>query len=724
MFARLGKMVTAHPWRVIAVWIAAVAVIVPLAPSLSSVSNSNSASFLPSSSESVKAQKLADRTFPKSAGATAIFVVKRADNAKLDAADEQKAAALARHLARAQIPAVNSVTTSNAQLAPNGKLQLVQVAFNAPAQDKGVSNAVKPLRQAADAFLQGRGLQAGLTGEAAITADTNSTYTSAGKLVGGVTVLLIVVLLGLIFRSPIAALLPILSVGLVYALATALIAVLAKGIGFHVDESLTSLLIVVLFGIGTDYILFLLFRYRERLRAGDDSKDAVRLSVHRVGETIASSGLVVMAATAAFLFARLGSFRSMAPSFIIAVAVMILAALTLIPALLSLIGPRVFWPSKRWQYAAEGSVFKRLGALIGRRPALTAIVSGAIMLALAAGALSLKLSYDTTGQLPSHTKAAKAEAQLKTAFPAGAVNPTQVYLSSNGKLQPAQLNRLRNALEHVHGVATVAPATLNPSGTAARIDVSLAMNPTSATALNLVSGPVRDAARAAAAPGEQILVGGTTMTAADTRSASNHDYKTILPIAAVLILLILGFVLRSVIAPPVLLVGVGLGFLATIGASVLAFQHIEGHAGITSVLPMIVYIFVVAVGTDYNILLTKRLRDEVADGATGRQAAALAVEHAGPTAATAGLILAGTFGSLVLAGVSLLAQTGFAVAAGILIVAVLMAPILVPSLAALLGDRLWWPGHKPQAATTKTASPAMPRRRPRATAEPAPASES
>jgi len=183
-------------------------------------------------------------------------------------------------------------------------------------------------------------------------------------------------------------------------------------------------------------------------------------------------------------------------------------------------------------------------------------------------------------------------------------------------------------------------------------------------------------------------------------------------------------VLRSVVAPPVLLVGVGLGFLATIGASVLAFQQVEGHAGITSVLPMIVYIFVVAVGTDYNILLTKRLRDEALDGATGRRAAALAVEHAGPTAATAGLILAGTFGSLMLAGVSLLAQTGFAVAAGILIVAVLMAPILVPSLAALLGDRLWWPGHKPQDTTTKTASPAMPRRRPRATAEPAPASES
>ena len=141
-------------------------------------------------------------------------------------------------------------------------------------------------------------------------------------------------------------------------------------------------------------------------------------------------------------------------------------------------------------------------------------------------------------------------------------------------------------------------------------------------------------------------------------------------------------------------------------------------------LPMIVYLFVVAVGTDYNILLMSRLREETSEGVAPREAAARAVEHAGPTVASAAIILAGTFGSLMLAGVSLLAQTGFAVAAGILIVAVLMAPILVPSLAALLGDRLWWPGHKPQDTTTKTASPAMPRRRPRATAEPAPASES
>jgi RND superfamily putative drug exporter len=695
MFARLGKIVTAHPWRVLAVWLAAVAVIVPLAPSLSSVSSSDQASFLPSSYESAKAQKLAERAFPRTSGATALFVVKRTDGGRLDAADGRRVAALAQAIAADRIPRVTSVLTSSAQRAPNGTAQLVQVAFRGTSQAEAVQNAVQPLREKAGAFLQGSGLRAGLTGDAAIQKDTKDSFGSAETIVAVATVTLIILLLGLIFRSPIASLLPIVSIGLVYALATSLLALLAKGLGFHVDQSLTSLLIVVLFGIGTDYILFLLFRYRERLRAGDESKEAVRTSVRRVGEAIASSGLVVMAAMVALTLSDLGSFKSMAPGFIVAVLAMLLASLTLIPALLTLLGPRVFWPSKRWQRPSESRVYKRLGGLIARRPGRMALASGGILLALAGGLFWLRPSYDTTNTLPSNTKSAKAFTELKTAFPAGALNPTQVYVTSTGKLRPASLAHLRTGLQHVDGVATVAAPVLSPSGTAARLDVSLRDNPTSTAALNLVSGPLRRAAHIAASPGEQVLVGGQTMATADVRAATNHDYGLVFPVAALLILVILAALLRSVVAPIVLLVGVGLGFAATLGASVLAFQGLKGDPGLVFMLPMIVYLFVVAVGTDYNILLTSRLREEIDEGAGPHEAAARAVEHAGPTVASAGIILAGTFGSLMLAGVDLLSEMGFAVAAGIILVAILMASVLIPSLATLMGDRLWWPGQQP-----------------------------
>jgi RND superfamily putative drug exporter len=711
VFNRLAHLVTGHPWKVLVVWIAAVAVIVPLSPSLASVSSNDQASFLPSSYESIKAQDLADEAFPGSSGATSMFVVTRADGSELTGADKAKVAAFAKTLAAKKIPNVSGVATSAAQRAPNGKAQLVQVAFEGSSQDEAVQDAVKPLRAAASSTLAGSGLNAGLTGDVAIGVDTQESFSSAEMIVGIATVLLIVVLLGLIFRSPIAALMPILSIGLVYLLSQSLLADLAKALGFHIDGSLSAILIVVLFGIGTDYILFLLFRYRERLRAGDAPQEAIQLAVRRVGEAIASSGLVVMAAMVALLLSDLGSFKSMAPGFIVAVVTMLIASLTLIPALVTLIGPRIFWPSKGWKTHKDNRLFKSLGHLIARRPALTTAVSGGILVALAVGVLFLKPSYDLTGSLPANTKAAQAFEELKTAFPAGALNPTHVYVTSDGTLAAGSVARVSTALKKVEGVATVAPATLNASGTTAQIDVIIKPSPATTEALDLVSGDLRDAAHAAATPGENVLVGGQTMVSADRRAATTHDYYWVFSAAAILILLILSFLLRSLVAPIVLLVGVGLGFAATLGTSVIAFQGFQGEAGLVSMIPMMVYLFVVAVGTDYNILLTTRLREELAEGVNPREAAARAVEHAGPTVAAAGVILAGTFGSLMLAGVGMLTQMGFAVASGILLVAIVMSCVLIPSIATLIGARLWWPRHnaevKEQQAATSRASAAL-----------------
>jgi RND superfamily putative drug exporter len=685
---------------VIAAWVIAVAVIVAVAPSLSSVSSSDQTSFLPKSYESMKAQQLANRTFPQSADATGVFVVQRADGAKLTASDLSRVATLTMGLNKARIGQVAAVVTSRAMLAPNGTTQLVTVLFNGVAGDKKLQNAVPVVRDKAATLLRGSGLRAGLAGVVAMQYDTMQSFKSAEKIVAVVTIAMIVVLLGLIFRSPIAAALPIASIGLVYGLSTSVLALLAKHVGFKVDASLTSLLIVVLFGIGTDYILFLLFRYRERLRAGDESRRAIVTAVHRVGQAITSSGLVVMAAMGALLLSRLKSFQTMAPAFVVAVALMLLASLTLIPALLTLVGPRVFWPSKRWQTASPNRLWQGMAGKIARHPGRMALASGGLLVALACGALFMHASYDVSGQLPSNTKSAQATKQLESAFPAGALSPTQVYVTSSQPLSSAELASLSTRLKGVTGVAAVMPALLTKDGRTAAISVSLKAAPVSSQALN-VAVRLKDVAHAAAGTGQYALVGGESMGLADVRSASSRDYRVIFPVAALLILLILAVLLRSVIAPLYLLVGVGLGFAATLGAAVIVFQGILGGSGIMFMMPMIVYLFVVAVGTDYNILLTTRLREEVVDGASPHDAAAMAVAHAGPTVAAAGVILAGTFASLMVTGVKLLSEMGFAVAAGILLVALVMAATLVPSIATLLGVRIWWPGHQadqPQAA--------------------------
>ena len=712
MFARLGRLVTGHPWRVIGVWLVAVVVLVAIAPSLSSVSTSDETSFLPSSSESAQAQKLAESQFPQNAKATSIFVVKRADGGKLTAADRAKVATLATGLTKAHIDRVLAIVTGPTQMAPNGTAQLVTVIFNGSQTDQSLQPAVPLLRTHAFALLAGSGLTAGLTGTVAIMSDTADSFNSAKVIVAVVTVLLIIILLGLIFRSPIAALLPIASIGLVFAVSTAVLGLVAKGFGFKIDQSITALLIVVLFGIGTDYILFLLFRYRERLRAGDTSKAAVATSVHRVGQAIASSGLVVMAAMLALTLSKSGSSRTMAPAFIISVAMMLLAALTLIPALLTLVGPKVFWPSKRWQVAPQGRLWKRLAGLIARRPGRMAAASGGLLVVLAVGLFFMHSSYDFSNALPSNTRSAAATRQLQSSFPAGALAPTQVYVTGRQKLTKAELAAFVARLSRVNGVAAVMPAVVNPSGTTASITLSLKAAPTSTTALDLAAGPLREAAHAAAGPGRQALVGGETMGLADVRSATNRDYKVVFPVAALLILLILAVVLRSLIAPLYLLVGVGLGFAATLGASVFAFQWIKGDPGIVFMLPMMVYLFVVAVGTDYNILLTTRLREEIVEGASPHDAAAMAVEHAGPTVAAAGVILAGTFGSMMAAGIDLLSEMGFAVGIGILLVSIVMAAILIPSVATLLGSRIWWPGHQGERRPARAAAerPAAPAR--------------
>ena len=720
MFGRLGRLVAAHPWRVIAVWIVSFAVIVPFSPSLADVTNEDQTSFLPSSDESSRAQALAEKHFPTASGATARFVLKREDGKALSAADRSQIREFAGGLEAAGIASVNSVETGPEQLAENERAQLVQVGFEGESADDRVKDAVVELRERTESLLSGSGLQAGLTGDAASVVDTEESFGSAETITFAATFVLILLLVGGIFRSPIAAILPLATIGLVFLLATSLVALGADTFGFEVDSSLTSLLIVVLFGIGTDYILFLLFRYRERLRAGDESRAAVAFSVRRVGQAVASSALVVIIAFLALLLARLGFFRTMAPGLVISVVVTLLASLTLIPAAIALVGPRVFWPSKRWQTAPTGTTFKRLGQLIARRPGRMALASGGAMLTLAAGVVFYTASYDTSSSLPSDTESSQANEDIEAAFAAGAANPTDVYVSGSAPLRQSELAALADQLRGVEGVDSVASPLLSEDGSGARIGVNLTENATSNAALDVAEGPLRDVAHASTA-GDEVRVGGASSAFADIRSALERDMLVVFPIAALLIALVLGVLLRSVIAPLYLLGAVSVGFVATLGAGVALFQGLGSEPGLLFILPVMLYLFVVAIGTDYNILMTTRLREQMQEGNDPRTAASLAVEHAGPTVVSAGVILAGTFASLGLTGISLLVQLGATIAIGVIIVSFVMAAILVPSLSALIGKRVWWPGQ--QTAVKPVAGGDQPQAGPRPSAEPAPVGE-
>jgi putative drug exporter of the RND superfamily len=689
--------VVGNPWKVIGAWIIIAIAVIATAPTLPTTTNESS--FLPSSYESIRAQTLQSQAFPLQGHVTAdasIIVFSRPDGGPLTAANSASVAHVAAELNAKHIP--NILAVKAGPTSPNKLVQTALVAMdNSVANGSGTqaADAIKVLRVKIKPLMAGTGLHEGVTGSAAEALDNEQSGNKALAIVGAATFLLILVLLLVIFRSPIIAVMPLILIGLAYKVALSLIADLNQALNLNSTSQDSTILLVVLFGIGTDYFLFLMFRYRERLRLGDGKKEAMVQSVTRIGEVIASAACVVIAAFLALTLSSLSIFRSLGPTLAIAVAVTLIAALTLIPAVVSLIGTAVFWPSKAWKREPRGARFTAIGGALGRRPAVFAAVSGLVLIVLALGALSLRPTFDlSSAGIPANAESMTALATLEKGFPPGETAPTQVYLHApSGTLTAAEVTSYYAKLKAMPGVGAVAAPLASKDGRTAEFSVYLTQDPESTAAVNLIKNQLRPDAHAAAPAGTYALVGGETAVFADIQQALNRDYSVVFPVTAIVALIILGLLLRSLVAPWYLMVSVGLGFAATLGATVLVFQHLAGQAGLVFILPMYMYLFVVALGTDYNILMIARLREQTREGMPPREAAANALAHAGPAIASAGLILAGTFASLTLAGNQVLTQVGFAVSCGIALAAFVMAMFFAPSLTALIGRRAWWPGH-------------------------------
>jgi RND superfamily putative drug exporter len=694
MFRLLGRFVTRHPWYLLLGWVIVAGVVIGTAPKLSATSDQSE--FLPKQYESIRAATLQQKAFPTQSSPGAILVFDRTDGKPLTAHDSADVQSVVRSLA----PKLDAVFSGIAAQ-PASKNKLVQIAVVGIQKDRSpydtaATDAAKQLRADAKPLVAKTDLHLGVTGPAAQALDSQQASANAEAIVGITTVLLILILLSVIFRSVIVALLPILVIGLLSQVAIGLVAVANKVFDLKTDSSIQVILIVVLFGIGTDYILFFLFRYRERLRAGEESLAAVAQAVERAGEAIASAGGAVIVSFMALTLSSLGIFRSIGPALAIAVAVTVLAALTLVPAIVALLGTRVFWPSKAWRQEPTGARFAAIGAALGRRPAVFAVVSGLVLAVLALFAFGFNPNFDLGDSgAPKNVESSVALRTLQKGLPAGATDPTTILLNAtNGEpLDKAALGTFASDVGKATGVAQVAPGVLDSAGTTAVFNVILDHDPTSDVSLANVKGPIRTAAHEAAPAGTEALVGGTTSVFVDFQKAMNRDYAVVFPVAAVVIMVILALLLRSLVAPWYLMASVGLGFGATLGAAVLLFQHLQGKEGLIFLLPIYIYLFVVALGTDYNILIIARLREEARAGKSSREAAAEAVKHAGPTVAAAGLILAGTFAALMLGGNALLVALGFSISFGIFVAAFVMAMFFTPALTALIGHAAWWPGH-------------------------------
>ncbi|MFT4084744.1 MAG: MMPL family transporter [Nocardioides sp.] len=700
MFGALGRLAARRPWYVIGAWIVVMILLSVFAPSAKSTNDQ--ADFLPGHYESIKATNLMDEAFPDVTSPGATIVYERSDGGTLSAADRTAIDRISKDLQPELGSAFGKIAATEVSSTKKAAAVNIALADGVTGEKQSDLDQVKTLRDDLETELKGTDLVSGVTGTLAKYYDQSQSGSNAEAIVGIATVLLILVLLGVIFRSVLIALMPILLVGVILTpVSNKLIGIVSHLFDLQTDDSTSVILIVVLFGIGTDYILFFLFRYRERMREGEEHRAAIAHAVERAGEAIASAGGAVFVAFMTLVLSTLGIFRSIGPSLAIAVAVTVIAALTLVPAVACVLGRALFWPSKKWRTEPKAARFEAIGRSLGAHPVRYAVASGGVLAILAVFSFAFggfNPNFDLQSSSSStNVESAKADQMLvEGGFDLGQTDPTPVVLhATDGRtLTAAEVKTFAAQVGTVEGVGTVSGTTIAPKDPSTAVVMTvLTDDPSSDAAIDVVRSDLRPGAHAAAPSGTEAYVGGTASVFVDFQSAMNRDYAVVFPVAAAIILIILMLVLRSLVAPWYLMASVGLGFGATLGATVIVFQHVKGDAGLIFLLPIYIYLFVVALGTDYNILMVTRLREEAREGRGPRDAAAQAVKHGGPTVAAAGVILAGTFASLMLAGNSLLTTMGFAIAFGIAAAAFVMAMFFTPALTALVGKRAWWPGH-------------------------------
>ena len=548
-----------------------------------------------------------------------------------------------------------------------------------------------------------------LTGDLGFTADSEEVFGELDTKLLAATVLLVLFLLGAIYRSVLVALTPLVVVFFAYTVATAFVYVYANS-GATVSSNGTTILVVLMFGVGTDYCLLLVSRYREELQRIEDKHAAMARAVARTGPTILASGLTVSLAMLTLVLADARLTSTLGPVAAIGVACGMIAGLTLLPALLTIFGRRGFWPRRGMVEfdpdhvsVARQGIWRRVGDRVLQRPGRALAITVTLFAAGALGLLAYKVDYSTTSFFKKSVESVEAFELMEDAFPAGVLAPSTVLIAADdGSIDEADAARAVRALEQVEGVASAAPTgNVSTDGSMATIDVVLDGDPFTKDALNVV--PEIRASVADLGPGVTALVGGGSAISYDFDQAIESDLRLIAPVALLVIAIILAILLRAVVAPLVLIASVILSFLCTLGLSVLFIRFVIGDAGFDASIPTFAFIFLVALGIDYTIFLMARVREEALRHGT-REGMLRALAATGPVITSAGIILAGTFSVLMTLPVTYTFDLGFMVALGILLDTFIVRTIMVPAAVELIGDKIWWPSTATHAGVLHEAT--------------------
>ena len=749
LFASIARFVVRFRWLVILFWVVAVPVTAKTLPSLASVASLSVSQFLPNSSPSIRADHMARPFEGKNVGASAVIVAYRATG-RLTRADDQAITRLIKDVR--DVPKVTGV--QNVAISPDGKAdELLVTTSLSPlsGSHQGFVNRVHSTFLGADAPA---GLSLHLTGPIPEEAAAASNTVSESSL-EGFSVAFIILLLLLVFRSPLAALATLIPAGLALAVAGPVIAEASK-LGFSVSVVAEELLTVVMLGAGTDYGIFLVSRVREEQARGQSTASSVVRALTHVGESISFSAFTVIAALLTLLLASFGLYRGLGPALAVGLGVLLIASLTLTPALLAVCGRSLFWPTPPKIGVGTTGFWGRIAERVVRRPWAVLLAGAVLFTGLALGLTGYRSTGFGNPSAPARSDAAIGARIIARHFRATAAAPDRLLLTFNqpvwndlGRVEEAQrelegsrifkeltgpfapgspvdtktLRELHaklgpaDRLPPVEPPGTRIPAPLyafyratsefiSPDGRTVEFFADLRGGPSgSAAAMAAIPQARETLARVARGVGAQASgISSQDAASYDVSHTANVDLERTIPVVLAIIAVLLALLLRSLVAPWYLILTVGLSYLASLGFATMVFVDFGSQTGLNFILPFLMFVFSMALGEDYNILLMSRVREEVLREGTTPEAITRAVGQTGGAITSAGIILAGTFGVLgVLGGANIqIEEIGVALAFGVFLDTFFVRTLFVPALVRLFGRRNWWPSRTGPAHPSST----------------------
>lgn len=695
------------------IWILVVVLFSIVAPSSKDYSKNSTEGSVKENMPSEIAAQILENEFPTNDGLTALLVFHR--EGKITDEDREKITGLSQWFVSDDKPQFIASSLPYHKFPKNIQDQMYSedgttLIFNLALKDGIISNEANDTLKAIREKVRSIGLddiQFEITGPAGISADTIALFKNADLVLMLATVALIFVILIIIYRSPILAITPLMIAGIVYGVVDRILGLAGKNDWFTVDSSAVSIMLVLLFAVITDYSLFVFSRYREELRKRESKYESMQEAIFHVSEPIFFSGGTVFLAMLTLFTTVFKPYNHFAPVFSVAVVVILLAGLTLIPSIFALMGRKAFWPffpKFDPEYQVKKGIWSKVGKLVLKRPGFYASILLIILLTGVFNATQIKFSFNLMNSFPEDISSRQGFEILADHYPAGQLAPVTVTLKADKKIDINKdflqmVDGLKGKLADQHGISSVSPNItddvikgkvglprnfLAANGKAVKLQVILEHNPYDMESLDTVE-KLRDHAETFLNDSRfskndyQLHFSGQTASQLDVKKMNKRDMIVLFSLVTLLLTLMIGFQTRSVLMPVLMMSTILLSYFATLGFSWWIFKQLMGYEAISYRLPVYTFIFMVALGIDYNIMLVSRIK-ELAKELSWKRAVGEGISLTGGVISSAGIILAATFAVLMTQPLQELFLFGFTMALGILLDTFLIRGILLPSL--------------------------------------------